>query len=473
MVSNIWRNGFLAALAIGAISIGLASTDVAWAQEAAEAAAPAVEAAAPAPGSAWTGDKVVNFALVNTILLISAVLVLFMQAGFALVEVGMNSAKNTVNILAKNVLDLGIGVILFFGIGYAIMYPGFSAGAPEDGSQEYFKVDTSRIFAISDFAEGGYLLPQIDFLFQVAFAATAATIVSGAVAGRMQFGGYLIYTAVLTGFVYPVSGSWKWGNGFLETLGFWDFAGSGLVHMLGGIAGLVGAIFLGPRLGRFSKDGKSTPIPGHNMTFAVLGAFILLIGWYGFNPGSAFGAPVADLGLADMQAYGLIATNTTLAACSGCVTMLVIAWSLMGKPDLAMALNGMLGGLVGITANCDCVSNVSALIIGVVAAIVCYAAIMALDMLKIDDPVGAFPVHGACGAWGLIACGIFGGKPMGAQITGTLAIAVWAVVTMGITFGILKVLGMLRVTAEEELTGLDISEHGMQAYPADAIPAHS
>jgi Amt family ammonium transporter len=199
----------------------------------------------------------------------------------------------------------------------------------------------------------------------------------------------------------------------------------------------------------------------------------LLIGWYGFNPGSVFGARASDLTLADMQSYGLIATNTTLAACSGCVTMMVIAWILIGKPDLGMALNGTLAGLVGITANCDCVSNISALIIGIVAGVVCYGAIIALDMLKIDDPVSAFPIHGVCGAWGLIACAVFGGKPMGAQLTGTIAIALWAAVTMGITFGILKAIGLLRVTAEEEMTGLDISEHGMQAYPADVIPAHT
>ena len=228
MINFMRRYGLRVALAIGMTSAVCCSMDAAWAQEAAPAAAEA--AAAPAI-PAWSGDKLVNFALVNTILLISAVLVIFMQAGFALVEVGMNSSKNAVNILAKNLLDFGIGVILFFLIGYAIMYPGFVAGAPTDGSQEYFKVDMTRIFAISDWSEASwpFLLPQIDFLFQVAFAATAATIVSGAVAGRMKFLGYLIYTAVITGFVYPVSGSWKWGNGFLETLGFWDFAGSGLV----------------------------------------------------------------------------------------------------------------------------------------------------------------------------------------------------------------------------------------------------
>jgi Amt family ammonium transporter len=457
-------------LALMVVSVGALSGHWAWAQE--EAAAAAVEAAAEAP-AAYVGDKTVNFALVNTILLISAVLVIFMQAGFALVEVGLNCSKNAVNILAKNLLDFAIGVVLFFGIGYAMMYPGFSAGAPADGSQEYFKIDSSRIFSIPDWDGAAFLHPQIDFLFQVAFAATAATIVSGAVAGRMKFLGYLIYTAVITGFVYPISGSWKWGNGWLETIGFSDFAGSGLVHLVGGVAGLVGALFLGPRIGRFSKDGKVNVFRGHNMTFVALGVFILLIGWYGFNPGSQFGAPLAELGTADITAYGLIATNTTLAACTGCVTMMVIAWVMMGKPDLGMALNGMLAGLVGITANCECVSNAEALIIGIVAGIVCYAAIMILEMLKIDDPVSAFPVHGACGAWALLATGIFGeGKSIGPQITGLIAIFAWTAVTMAICFGILKVVGLLRVSAEEELAGLDISEHGMKAYPADAVVAH-
>ncbi len=414
-------------------------------------------------GAAWSGEKQLNFALTNTILLISAVLVIFMQAGFALVEVGLNSAKNTVNILAKNILDFALGVLLFYAVGYAIMYPGaaFAGG--------YFGIDSTRVFAITPWADGGYLHPQIDFLFQAAFAATAATIVSGAVAGRMKFGAYLVYTAVITGFVYPVSGFWKWGNGWLGTMGFWDFAGSGLVHMVGGFAGLAGAILLGARIGRFSSDGKSVPIPGHNVMYTTLGVFILLIGWYGFNPGSQFGAPVADLGFADIKAYGLIATNTTLAACAGCVVSLLLAWGMFGKPDITMALNGMLGGLVGITANCDCVTNTSSIIIGGVAGAIVIAAIILLEKLKIDDPVGAFPVHGACGAWALIACAVFGGKPWGAQITGTLAIAAWAFGTMFVLFGILKAVGFLRVTREEELTGLDISEHGMHAYPAEPM----
>ena len=451
------RGFSLAAMAL-AFVFTLSSTGLVFGQDemAATAAAP-VEEVAAAP---LTPE---NFGLVNTILLLSAVLVIFMQAGFALVEVGLNSGKNAINILSKNVLDFCLGVTLFFASGYAIMYPG------ADFAGGYFGIDKTRILAIPDHDGAGFLSPQIDFLFQAAFAATAATIVSGAVAGRMKFGSYLVYTAVITGLVYPIVGFWKWGGGWLNTAGFHDFAGSGLVHMLGGVAGLAGAIVLGPRIGRFSKDGKSSPIPGHNITFVALGVFILLIGWYGFNPGSQFGAPTAALSMADINAYGLIATNTTLAACAGGIIALMVAWLASGKPDLTMALNGMLGGLVGITANCDCVSNASALIIGGVAGAVVYAAVVVLDLVKVDDPVGAFPVHGACGAWGLIAAALFGGKDMVAQLTGTAAIAGFAFVTMGALFFAMKMVGFLRVSQEEELSGLDISEHGMQAYVADSM----
>jgi ammonium transporter, Amt family len=483
MIQSLRAPWLVIALLVGTLGVGMSLASVASAQEtpavAAEATdavgdataaapaeeAPPVEAAPPAEEAAPVELSVaeVNYALVNTILMISAVLVILMQAGFALVEVGLNSAKNTVNILAKNLLDFAVGVILFFGVGYGLMYPG------PDFAGGYFGFDSSRVFAIPEWSEGSYLHPQIDFLFQVAFAATAATIVSGAVAGRLKFGAYMIYTAVITAFVYPISGMWKWGGGWLAEMGFWDFAGSGIVHMVGGFAGLAGAMLLGPRVGRYSADGKSIPIPGHNVTFTTLGVFLLLIGWYGFNPGSQFGAPTAALGYADITAYGLIATNTTLAACAGAIVALVAAWVMFGKPDLTMALNGMLGGLVGITASCDCVDNVESLVVGAVAGVLVLVAVIALDKLKIDDPVGAFPVHGVCGAWGLIGCAAFGGKPWDAQLIGTAAYAGWAFGTMFILFGILKAVGFFRVSTEEETMGLDISEHGMHAYPSDAI----
>jgi Amt family ammonium transporter len=314
-------------------------------------------------------------------------------------------------------------------------------------------------------AGAGTLHPQVDFLYQVAFAATAATIVSGAVAGRMKFGAYLVYTALITAFVYPISGSWKWGGGWLDALGFHDFAGSILVHAVGGFAGLAGAIVLGPRIGRFSKDGKSVPLPGHNLSLATLGGFILLVGWFGFNPGSQ----LAFSSTADISAVMGIATNTMLAAAAGSCVCLGLAWLLYGKPDLTMGLNGVLGGLVGITANCDCVTNVESLIIGGVAGALVLIGVVLLEKLRIDDPVGAWPVHGLCGIWGGVAAGVFGGHSVAIQLLGSLLIPLWAFGTMTALFMFLKSVGYLRVSEEHEHLGLDISEHGMQAYGQVAV----
>ena len=403
-------------------------------------------------------DHEIAYAVDNLILFITAVLVLFMQAGFAMLEAGLNAAKNVANILFKNVMDLSVGVIVFFVIGFSLMYPG------DDFAGDYFGFAG---FGISEeapeAAEMGVLHPQVDFLFQVVFAATAATIVSGAVAGRMKFASYLVYSAILTGLVYPISGMWKWGGGWLDAMGFADFAGSLVVHAVGGFAGLAGAIVLGPRIGRF-VNGRSVPLPGHNLAFATLGVLILWVGWYGFNPGSQ----LAFTGQANTDATVLIAVNTTLAAAAGAVLAMIVSWVLFKRPDLTMALNGALGGLVGITANCDCVSNCEALTIGAVAGILVVAGVLLLDKLKIDDPVGAWPVHGLCGIWGGLATGIFGGHPMVAQIIGSVAIPVWAFVTMLVVFLVLKSAGILRVSAEEEQAGLDVSEHGMHAYTGDA-----
>jgi Amt family ammonium transporter len=311
----------------------------------------------------------------------------------------------------------------------------------------------------TDVAPGG-LDPQVDWLFQVAFAATAATIVSGAVAGRMKFVGYLVYTVVLTGLIYPISGAWKWGGGFLDAMGFYDFAGSLVVHAVGGFAGLAGAIALGPRIGRFAENGDSKALPGSNLAIATLGVFILWIGWYGFNPGSQ----LLISGSVNVHAVMLIAANTTLSAAAGAVMATIFAWFVYSKPDLTMAINGALAGLVGITANCDSVTNGEAIIIGLVAGILVVIGIMILDSAKIDDPVGAWPVHGLCGIWGGIATGIFGGHPIGAQIIGSIVIPIWAFVTMYIVFMALKAADMLRVSEEDELKGLDVSEHGMESY---------
>ena len=399
----------------------------------------------------------VAFAVDNMMLFIAAVLVLFMQAGFAMVEAGFNSGKNTVNILFKNLMDLGVGALLYFFIGYGLMYPGSNGGG-------LFGFGGFGIPAWDGVAAG--LHPQVDWFFQVAFAATAATIVSGAVAGRMQFRGYLIYSAILTGLIYPISGFWKWGGGWLDAMGFYDFAGSLVVHSVGGFAALAAAIVLGPRIGRFNKDGSANPMPGHNITAATLGVFILLIGWFGFNPGSQLAFATG----ADTAAVVLIAVNTLLAACAGAVLAAIASVFVAGKPDVGYALNGMLAGLVGITANCDSVANWESIVIGGIAGLLVVGGMVLLEKLKIDDPVGAFPVHGICGIWGGLATAIFGGFAFGPQLVGSLVIPAWAFVTMFGLFQLMKAVGFLRVTEEEEMQGLDISEHGVVNYP-EFIPS--
>lgn len=445
------------------------ATEEAAAVEATEAAT--TEPVADAPAEAGLSFEEETTYTINTLIMfLCAVLVLFMQAGFAMLEVGLNAAKNTVNILFKNVMDLSIGVLLFLFIGYHLMYPG------ADFAGKWFGHSGSSLVGRDIDApnmETGWS-NSADFLFQVAFAATAATIVSGAVAGRMKFGAYLVYSAVLTGLVYPVSGMWKWGGGALAEWGFADFAGSVVVHAVGGFAGLAGAIALGARLGRFSKDGKSIPMPGHNIAFAALGVFVLWVGWYGFNPGSQ----LTYAGAANAEATSYIALTTTIAAAAGAMVAMIVAWSLFKKPDVTMALNGVLAGLVGITANCDQVTQVGALVIGGVAGVLVVAGIVLLDKLKIDDPVGAFPVHGICGVWGGIATGLLGtnipegmgrGGYIWVQCLSTAIICAWAFGTMLCVFYALKAMGFLRVSPEHEQAGLDVSEHGMHAYPAHLV----
>ncbi|MCA9246284.1 MAG: ammonium transporter [Planctomycetales bacterium] len=444
----------------------LEATPVAEEPAAEEAVAeePAVEAASE------TG-----YALDNLILFLCAVLVLFMQAGFAMVEVGFNAAKNAINILYKNVMDCSLGMLLFFIVGFGLMYP---ASYTSEELSPYFAFGGTGIYEPS--ADQTFS-PQVDWFFQAVFCATAATIVSGAVAGRMQFKAYLIYSAILTAFIYPISGYWKWGGGWLMqfgelvdgewTMAFQDFAGSAVVHAVGGFAGLAGAIVLGARKGRF-VGGKSIAMPGHNVSFAALGVFILWVGWYGFNPGSQ----LAFNSKADTDATVLIAVNTTLAAAAGVISATIAAWILFKKPDLTMGLNGALAGLVGITACCDCMSNGMSIVVGFIAGLLVIVGIMVLDKLKIDDPVGAFPVHGICGVWGCLAIGILpnshlesGATSFGIQAIGTGAICAWSFVTMLGLFLALKAIGILRVSEEEEMAGLDISEHGMHAYPSDAV----
>ena len=474
-------------LMLGFCVMGLSPASVALADEAAVSVASVDADNVATDAEVRSGDKgaaaltfeeQTTYTINTLIMFICAVLVLFMQAGFAMLEVGLNAAKNTVNILFKNVMDLSVGVLLFLVIGYGLMYP---------GEGRFFGFGGSLVTRDAQAAESGNwdappnrdddgnvtYSSSADFLFQVAFAATAATIVSGAVAGRMKFASYLIYSAFLTGLIYPISGMWKWGGGFLHQLGFQDFAGSVVVHSVGGFAGLAGALVLGPRIGRFVA-GRSIPMPGHNIAFAALGVFILWVGWYGFNPGSQ----LTYFGVANAEATTFIALTTTIAAVAGACVAMIVAWVLFKKPDVTMALNGALAGLVGITANCDRVSQGGALVIGSVAGVLVVAGILMLDKLRIDDPVGAFPVHGLCGVWGGLATGIFGALPtaemtrmefIGIQALSTAIICAWAFVTMFGLFYSLKRLGILRVSPDEECSGLDISEHGMHAYPAALV----
>ncbi|QDV20387.1 Ammonium transporter NrgA [Gimesia panareensis] len=461
-----WKHALMGLTA--SLVVVLAVSQPAWAYDEAEAKEEkpaAAETAAPAETTEEAPAEEeappltlseIYYALDNSMLFLCAVLVLFMQSGFAMVESGFNSSKNTINILFKNLMDVCVGVLIYYSVGYGLMYP--DVENPMMKPNGYFGFGQ---FGIPAAGEPGpaVLHKQVDFLFQVAFAATAATIVSGAVAGRLKFSSYLIYSIVLTGIIYPVSGYWKWGGGWLNEMGFYDFAGSIVVHAVGGFAGLAGALVLGPRIGRF-KDGKSVPIPGHNIAQATLGVFILWVGWYGFNPGSQ----LAFAGSANTDAVMLIATNTTLAAAAGGVAAMILGWIMYTKPDISMALNGVLAGLVGITANCDGVSNIEAIVIGLIAGLLVVFGILALEKLKIDDPVGAFPVHGLCGIWGGVATGIFAEHDFWTQVTGSVVIPVYAFVTMFILFSFLKVIGQLRVSEEDELKGLDLSEHGMQAY---------
>lgn len=437
-----------------------AATEEAPAEEAAEEAP--VEEEAVEEEAAEEADLGVGYALDNFFLFIAAVLVFLMQAGFALVETGLNASKNAVNIMFKNVMDISVGVLLFFLIGFGLMYP---ASYTDADPSPYFGFGGVGLTAY-EAAPDRTFSPEVDWLFQAVFAATAATIVSGAVAGRMKVAGYLIYSAILTGLVYPISGYWKWGGGWLNEMGFMDFAGSAVVHGVGGFAGLAGAIVLGPRLGRF-VDGKSVPMPGHNIALASIGVFILWFGWYGFNPGSQ----LAFQGTSDIDMAIHCAVTTTLAAGAGGFFAAMISWLMYGKPDLTIGLNGVLGGLVGITACCDCMSDFQAIIIGGIAGALVILGVTILDKMKIDDPVGAWPVHGLCGIWGCIAIGIFpndyltsGDTTLGIQAFSAVVICAWAFVTMFILFTILKGMGLLRVSAEEEQTGLDLSEHGISAY---------
>jgi len=395
--------------------------------------------------------------------LLCAVLVFFMQAGFAMVEAGFTRAKNAINIMMKNLMDFAMGSIVYWAVGFAIMF-----GVSKTG---FF--GTTGFF-LSDFEVGGDPWVLAFWMFQVVFAATAATIVSGAMAERTKFIGYLLYSVCITGLVYPVFGSWAWGSlfhgsGWLEGLGFIDFAGSTVVHSVGGWAALAGAMVLGPRLGKYTASGAVKPILGHNIPLAALGVFILWVGWFGFNPGSTTAAN---------KDIAMIFVNTNLAAAAGCIVAMFVSWFKFGKPEVGMSLNGALAGLVGITAGCANVTPSSAIIIGSVAGVLVVFSVVFFDKIRIDDPVGAISVHGVCGAWGTLGAGLFniGGttlKIVGVQLIGMGACFVW---TFGCAYAIFKIIDMtlgLRVSMEEELEGLDSTEHGGNAYPDFSTINHS
>jgi Amt family ammonium transporter len=388
--------------------------------------------------------------------LVCAFLVFFMQAGFAMVETGFTRAKSAVNIMMKNMMDFSIGSIAFWAVGFGLMF-----GANATG---FFGTDG---FFLADFAKDHDPWLYAFWMFQVVFAGTAATIVSGAMAERTKFTSYLIYSVFICGLVYPVFGSWAWGSlyhgkGWLENLGFIDFAGSTVVHSVGGWAALAGAMVLGPRLGKYTSDGKPKAIPGHNIPLAALGVFILWFGWFGFNPGSTTAA-ITDT--------ALIAVNTNLAAASGAIVAMFAVWLKFGKPEVAMTLNGALAGLVAITAGCANLTPTFAIIDGAIAGGLVVFAVMFFDRIGIDDPVGAISVHGVCGAWGTLAAGLFNAEKMfdlhivGVQALGIIACFAWTFLVTYTLFRVVHATVGLRVSPEEEYDGLDFSEHGGDAYP--------
>ena len=403
--------------------------------------------------------------------LVAGILVFTMQAGFALVETGFTRAKNAANIMMKNLMDFAAGSLAFYVLGAALMFGATKLGGALGWGG----------LGMPGLAEGEGSWNWTFLFFQTMFAATAATIVSGAVAERIEFKSYLIYSILVSAVVYPVSGHWMWGGlagegsaGWLEGLGFHDFAGSTVVHSVGGWIALAGAIALGPRIGKYHANGKPNPIPGHSLVLGTLGVFLLWIGWFGFNPGSY---------TAGVGSIGRVAMTTNLAACAGTVAALATAWAIMGKPDLTMALNGSLAGLVAITAPCDLVTANAAIVIGLVAGVLVVLSVFALDKAHVDDPVGAVSVHCVNGVWGTLAVGLFaapvaagygndapgllyggGFRLLGVQALGALCTAAWAFGTGSAIFFALKKAHILRVPAKTELKGLDLVEHGQDAY---------
>ncbi len=427
-----------------------------------EEAAPAAEETAeePSPVEAYWDGKTAELAMftVNNLwLLIAAALVFIMHLGFATVESGLTQSKNTVNILFKNVFIICMGVLTYALWGFNSMYPGdswtignfFAMGSPIANGF----ADADSVANLTD--EYAAYTYWSDFIFQAMFAATAATIVSGAVAERIKLGPFMLGATILVTLGYPITGSWEWGGGWLSEP-FADFAGSTLVHAFGGFAALAAVIVLGPRSGKY-VDGKIRPILGHSMPLAAIGVFMLFLGWFGFNGGSVLSADAVNV--------SRVFVTTTLAGCAGGLAAAFASWIVLKKPDLSMALNGILAGLVGITAGADAIAPIQSILVGAIAGVLVLFSVLFFDKIKIDDPVGAISVHGVCGIWGTLAVGIFGGGSFLWQLIGTLSVSAFAFVFSLIIFGVIKAVMGLRVSKEEEEEGLDIGEHGQEAYP--------
>ena len=395
------------------------------------------------------------FTVNNIWMLVSTILVFIMHLGFASLEAGLTRAKNTVNILFKNVSIISIGIITYTLCGFNLMYPGDFTFGNFFGFGGWGISQPDGAAGLIDYQDGKYTY-FTDFIFQAMFAATAATIVSGAVAERIKLSGFLLFSLIYVAFIYPIAGSWKWGGGWLHQMGFYDFAGSTLVHSVGGWAALSGAYILGPRIGKYSKKGI-IPIMGHSMPLASIGVFLLWFGWYGFNGGSVLSA--------DPGPVSFVFVTTTLAAASGVLGAMTLSWSFSKKPDLSMVLNGSLAGLVGITAGADVISPLNAIIVGYIAGLLVVSSVLFFDRLRIDDPVGAISVHLTCGIWGTLAVGIFSSEySFMTQFIGVLSYGLFCFISSFLLFTMVDKLLGLRVSEEEELIGLDLGEHDMEAY---------
>ena len=394
------------------------------------------------------------FTVNNTWMLVATFLVFIMHLGFASLEAGLTQSKNTVNILFKNVSIIAIGILTYAVCGFNLMYPGEFNGY--FGFAGFGITNPIGSAGLIDYAGGAYTY-FTDFIFQAMFAATAATIVSGAVAERIKLSSFLIFSTVYVAIIYPIAGSWKWGAGWLDQMGFYDFAGSTLVHSVGGWAALVGAILVGSRLGKYGQNGQIKPILGHNMPLATIGVFLLWFGWYGFNGGSVLSA--------DPGGVSLVFVTTTLAAAAGVIGAMITSWYVSKKPDLSMILNGSLAGLVGITAGADVISPMNSVLVGFIAGIIVVLSVIQLDKLKIDDPVGAISVHLVCGIWGTLAVGLFSAAhSLYVQALGVVAYGIFCLIGSVLIFTILKYSIGLRVSEDEEIIGLDIGEHDMESY---------